>query len=39
MFIVAVMAVSAVSAQTITDEAKKRAAELVAKMTLEEKLE
>ena len=39
ILIVALMAVSAISAQTITDEAKKRAAELVAKMTLEEKLE
>ena len=35
----ALLAVAAVGAQNITDEAKARAAELVAKMTLEEKLD
>ena len=33
------LAVATISAQQITDEAKRRAAELVSKMTLEEKLE
>ena len=37
--LIALFAVSTLSAQQITDEAKQRAAELVAKMTLEEKLD
>lgn len=39
LLIVALIGATAVFAQPVTEEAKKRAAELVAKMTLEEKLE